>query len=228
MKKIFLTLLTAIALFLVTDATTLAATNDENYDAYPGLERVVDELKADGSKEAIVNLEKIEALPEKELINLNDILTNPDRLSEELSNPENLTVESIEVDYTNENGLRNPFMTPFATTYKGQVTVVTALNAAGIDLIKYELTGKVTVNSTKTKFVSADSMNGIVIRKWLPQVVTKKLSSTKSVTSTKFTGQVTFSYDLGVGSWGVARIGVVRTGFTANTKQALTKWCYTE
>ncbi|WP_431807210.1 hypothetical protein [Lysinibacillus sphaericus] len=240
MKKIFLTFFTALTVFFVTDSTTIAANNGENYDDYPGIKIVVEELNADGSREAIENLKKIAALSEKELIDLNDILSNPDRLAEELSKPENLMVESVDMDYSEKVesydmnysrklGLQKYSIRSSAFGYPGRVTVVTSLRALGIDLIKYELTGEFTVNITKTRFISADHMDGVVIRKWLPQVITKKIGTpTKSVTDTQFTGQVTFSYDLGVGSWGIARIGVVRTGFKANTKQVTNSWAYPE
>lgn len=229
MRKLFLTFFAALTLFFVTNSTTHAATNTVNYEGYPGLKMVVEELEADGSKEAIENLEKIEALSEKELIDLNNILINPDKLAEELSKPENSIVESVEVDYSNKNSLSNFNIQPFAVGYSGQVTVVTALSALGIDLIKYELTGKFTVNEAKTKFISADSMDGIVIRKWLPQVSTEKIGTpSKKVTADEFRGEMTFSYDLGVGSWGVARVGVVRTGFTGNTKRVTNSWAYGE
>lgn len=240
MKKLFLTFFIALTIFFVTDSITLAANNGEEYDDYPCVKIVVEELNADGSRDAMENLEKIAALSKKELIDFDEILRNPDKLAEELSKPENLNVELVDMDYfqkvesyDKDNfqkfGLRKYNIRPSALGYSGRVTVITSLRALGIDLIKYELTGEFTVNSTKTRFISADRMDGVVIRKWLPQVVTKKIGTpTKSVTDTQFTGQVTFSYDLGVGSWGIARIGVVRTGFTANTKQVTNSWAYTE
>ena len=100
MKKLFLTFFVALALFFVTDSITSAANNGENYDDYPGIKIVVEELNADGSREAIENLEKIAALSENDLIDLDDILSNPDRLAEELSKPENLNIESVDMDYS--------------------------------------------------------------------------------------------------------------------------------
>lgn len=235
MKKLFLTFFVALTIFFVTDSKTIAANDGENYDDYPGVKIIVEELNADGSREAIENLDKIVALSKKELFILDDILRNPDRLAEELSKPENLNVESVNMDYSqkvesyDKDNFKKYNIRPSALGYSGRVTVITSLRALGIDLIKYELTGEFTVDSTKTRFISADRMDGVVIRKWLPQVITKKIGTpTKSVTDTQFTGQVTFSYDLGVGSWGIARIGVVRTGFTANTKEVTDSWAYTE
>lgn len=231
MKKLFLTLFTVLSLTFITSLTASAASN--SLDSLPSVNELVETLEKDGSSDAMKTLEQVEQLSTDELKEFESLLNDPEKIIEELNKSENHRFENSSVDYSIVDSsnlkLENRLITPLAASNLiATATTETVMPLMGIDLVKYELVGKYTVNSTKTKILSADSMTGIPIRVWVPSLSTVYLSSKKSATSSLFTGEVTFSYDLGVGSWGAARIGVVRTGLTASPTTLKTKWLYTE
>lgn len=221
--KMLITFILLISIITISSGKTSAATF--NKEELPSVDDLIETLTTEQSTDAKQALDQLESLGKEDLKKLEDILSDPDKLNEELNNPENQRVENVIVTY-NHGELTKGIM-PLADDLIATATVEKVMSLFSIDVIRYELKGKYTVNNAKTRIYSAESMDGIVTRTWVP-VSTQKLSCDKSATSTKFTGKCTFSYDLGVGSWGTARIGVVRTGFTASPTEILDSYLYTE
>lgn len=183
------------------------------------VEELVEYLNHVGGSEALKVINQVNSLSETDRGKLNELLADPDKLTEELNNPANYTEETTILHHDTPSLLESEnVIQESANRSNISVTVKTRpkFSAFGIDFITYELVGNYTVNRNKTVIISHNSINGYVVRKWLPQVSTKVINKNmSSSTSGMFHGKVRFSYDVGVGNFGIARIGTINTGVLA-------------
>ena len=205
MKKVLLIVVSIIFLsFNVQTQDVEASGPDQSATAaVTSVDDLVTYLKFVGGDEAFETLKQIEALSEVDRKKLDELLGNPEKLLASMNNPDNYTEETVYL-YKEDSAISNV-----------SVTAITRpkFSAFGIDFIIYELVGKFRVDNGRRYIISSTSIDGYVVRKWLPQVSTKVINKNMaSSTSGLYHGKVRFSYDLGVGNWGVIRVGTISTG----------------
>lgn len=216
MKKTLLIFVSILFLSFNSQIQDVEASSPKQQDvtAVASVDDLVAHLEFVGGEEALRTLQQVAALSESDRKKLDDLLGNPEKLLASMNNPENYTQETI-YKYTDdaldvENARDGKSV---INNISGTAITRPKFSAFGVDFITYELVGKFTVDNGRRYIVSSNSINGYVVRKWLPQVSTTVINKNMaSSTSSMYHGKVRFSYDLGVGSWGIIRVGTISTG----------------
>ncbi|MBN8194234.1 hypothetical protein JI667_19055 [Bacillus sp. NTK074B] len=209
MKKILFNLIFIFALSIgglaLSDGTAEAS-------ELTALDEFILNLENDGSADALEQIEKIANLSEEEKKEFNEILSSPDKLNEELQSNQEVTTKDSFIPSKDSVINKSP-MIALASTPNGtyRSSAQTTLTSFGITLIKYEIVG--TYKITNGKITTAYDAKGETIRNWVPGASTVFQNGYGDIISGKYRGQANFSYDLGVGKFGIARIGTVKTGF---------------
>lgn len=214
MKKVFLsfTLLLMFSVIGLAFSTNLAeASSEDNTDA--SLSELIITLQNDGSEHALEQLDKINNLSEIEKNELDEILSDPDKLIEELNDPKN---QATEMEYRTIEPI---LMIPMAASgiKKKLATATSVLELKGVELVKYEINGAYEVKDGWIH--SAGIVKGFVVKKYLAGLSTEFLNGNGSILGNLFEARAAFSYDLGVGKWGIVRLGVIDTGFYVGSSE---------
>lgn len=230
MKKILLVFVSILLLSFNSQIQDVEANSlkPQGMTAVTSVDDLVAHLEYVGGKEALETLKQVDALSEGNRKKLDELLGDPEKLLESMNNPENYTEETVYM-YTDDTSDVEVASDVKSALSNVSVTAITRpkFSVYGVSFITYEVVGKFKVDNRRRYIVSSTSINGYVLRKWLPQVSTKVINKNMtSTTSSLYHGKVRFSYDLGVGNWGVVRVGTISTGVKSTPAGKVSGYLY--